>query len=65
MDVEKGEAAVKIAKEQFEQYWQKKGRFLRINNPERSYQNLADKIEECGNTADLDEYVVTLRKEKK
>ena len=55
---------MKIAKEQFEQYWQKKGRFLRINNPERSYQNLADKIEECGNTADLDEYVVTLRKGK-
>lgn len=55
---------MKITKEQFEQYWQKKGCFQNIKNPERFYRNLADKIEECGNTADLDEYVVTLRKGK-
>ena len=55
---------MKIAKKQFEEYWQKKGRLLRIKNAERFYQNLADKIEEYGTTSDLDEYVVTLRKGK-
>ena len=55
---------MKITKKQFEEYWQKKGRFLRIKNAERFYQNLADKIEEYGTTSDLDEYVVTLRKGK-
>ena len=55
---------MKITKKQFEEYWQKKGRLLRIKNAERFYQNLADKIEEYGTTSDLDEYVVTLIKGK-
>ena len=55
---------MKITKKQFEEYWQKKGRLMRIKNAERFYQNLADKIEEYGTTSDLDEYVVTLRKGK-
>lgn len=53
---------MKITRKQFEEYRRKKGRFMRIKNAERFFQNLADKIEEYGDTIFLDEYVVTLRK---
>ena len=55
---------MKITKDQFEQYWKRKGRLLRIKNAERFHQNLANKIEEYGDTVALDEYVVNLKKGK-
>ncbi len=53
---------MKISTKDFDDYWRRKGRFLRIKNPERFYQNLADKIAEYGDTVSLDEYVTGLRK---
>lgn len=55
---------MKVNQQQFEDYWRKKGRLLRIKNAERFYQNLSDKIEEFGDTTLLDDYVTNLRKGK-
>lgn len=53
---------MKITKEQFEDFRQDKGRYLRIKNAERFYQNLEDQIEVLGDSVLLDDYILGLRK---
>lgn len=55
---------MRITGQQFDDYWQRKGRFLRMNNSGRFYQNLTDKIEEYEDSVLLDDYVITFKKGK-
>jgi len=52
---------MKISKKQFHDFWREKGRMMGINNSSRREENLANKIEELGDTAKLDDYVKSLR----
>lgn len=50
-----------ITVNQFNEFWTTKGQYLKIKNAERLKANLCDKVDELGDSAELDEYVCTLR----
>jgi len=50
-----------ITTEQFNKFWNAKGQYLKIKNAGRFKENLCNKVNEFGNTAELDEYVCELR----
>lgn len=49
-----------ITKEQFQDFWNHRSQYYRINNAERFFRAICRKIEETGNAAGLDEYVCSL-----
>ena len=52
---------MKITREKFDDFWEKKGKYLKIKNAERLHHNLAEKIEEFRDSVMLDDYVCGLR----
>ena len=55
---------MKITKKNFEDFWHDEGQYMGITNSRRREFNLANKIEELGDTAKLDDYVESLRSGK-
>ena len=55
---------MKITRKNFEDFWHDEGQYLGISNSKRRESNLANKIEELGDTAKLDDYVKSLRSGK-
>lgn len=53
---------MRITREQFENYCKKRGKYLGVNNKNRFFNTLGEKIEEVGDSDKLDEYVRTLKK---
>ena len=52
---------MKISRELFQDFWNAKGKYLRVENTERFKTNLSNKIEELGTTTKLDDYVCSLK----
>lgn len=55
---------MKITRKNFEDFWHDEGQYMGITNSRRREFNLANKIEELGDTAKLDDYVKSLRSGK-
>lgn len=53
---------MKIAKQDFDDFWKKKGQYFRINNAERFRRNLSNMIDELKDSGNLDDYVCSLKK---
>ena len=45
----------------FEEYWNQYERLTVRDNPERTFQNIVKKLEQCQSIADVDEYVIGLK----
>ena len=52
---------MKITRDQFDEFWNQKCKYLKIKNAERLHKNLANKIEEFQDTLKLDDYVCGLK----
>ncbi len=56
---------MKITVNQFDEFWAKKGRYLKVRNPEKTHDNLRQEIDELGESEKLDEHVLSLKNPKK
>ena len=52
---------MEITREKFDDFWEKKGKYLKIKNAERLHHNLAERVEEFHDSVMLDDYVCGLR----
>ena len=47
--------------QEFEEFWQQRGRYMDINNPERTFRNMQGRISDCGSIEEIDDYVIESR----
>lgn len=48
----------------FEEFWNEKGQYLGVNNPNRTFEDIRNRLSECKSVLDIDNYVRTLQSRK-